>query len=410
VQKRETGVHRTLVIFLLLALVLSACGPSESEQPSTTPEAPLASPTGTHTPPSSATPSEPTLTTTPDVERFPLEAIVWTEDPRVPVLTYHQFAPNYAEVSTAVKTRLEDFEAHLQSLYDHGFSLVPLQAWLEGDLRTPEDRRPLIFTMDDAFFNNQIRLDESGNPTPETGLGILWRFAQEHPDFGFHAALFVNLGDKLYADPDDPGWEMELAQTIVWCIENGAIPYNHFYTHPRLDKTATKWLLWEAEANDQYLRELLQMAGREDLISRLGNILALPFGIWPESSIAKEAMLDYETPEGVPVQAVMEVDYIYRPKFLPPPYTEQFDPLHIPRIVATQEAIDYLAENEDQFPRALRCDLGRYPAEAFESPSNLREAVLQGRSAGECPNGIYALEGILFKVEGSNAEQLMAGP
>lgn len=408
--KLRLDLHKSLSASLLAILFLSACGLSDSTEPGTTAEVLLPSPTATETASTTPTPSEPTATMTPDVERFPLAATVWTEAPRVPVLTYHQFAPNYAEVSTAVKTRLEDFEAHLQSLYDHGFSLVPLQSWLSGDLHTPEGRRPLIFTMDDAFFNNQIRLDESGDPYPDTGLGILWRFAQEHPDFGFHAALFVNLGDKLYANPDDPGWEMELAETVVWTIENDAIPYNHFYTHPRLDKTATKWILWEAEANDQYLRELLQMAGREDLISRLGNIIALPFGIWPESSIAREAMLDYRTQEGVAVQAVMEVDYIYRPKFLAPPYADEFDPLHVPRIVATLEAIEYLAENEDQFPRAVRCDLGLHPAESFENTASLQRAILEGRSVESCPDGIYASEGLLFQVEDAKIEQLLTSP
>jgi hypothetical protein len=377
-----------------------------------TPEAtPLAS-SPTHASPATSTQSPtstattPPATQTPDVERFPLEATVWTETPIVPILTYHQFAPNYAEVSTSVKTRLEDFRAHLQSLYDHGYSLVPLEAWLKGDLAAPSGRRALIFTMDDLFFNNQIRLDDEGSPSQETGLGILWHFAQEHPDFGFHAALFPNLGDKLYADPDDPQWEMELAQAVAWCTEHGAIPYNHFYTHPQLDKTATRWILWEMEINDAYLRELLEMSGREDLIPKLSNILALPFGVWPRSTTAINAMLDYTTPEGEAVQAVMEVDYVYRPKFLPPPYSEAFDPYHVPRIVATQEAIDYLVENKHKFPQATLCDLGRHPAEAFESEATIQKTLQQEIRERSCPDGVYALEGMIFDVEGTTVERL----
>jgi hypothetical protein len=407
--ERSRGQALLCALFIASSL-LTACTPPQTAEPTATTRSSTHTPAASDTPSATSTVTAPPATHTPDVERFPLEATVWTETPNVPILTYHQFAPNYAEVSTAVKTRLEDFRAHLQSLYDHGYSLVPLEAWLEGDLSTAEGRRPLIFTMDDLFFNNQIRLDQNGNPSEETGLGILWHFAQEHPDFGFHAALFPNLGDKLYADPDDLGWEMELAQTIAWCTEHGAIPYNHFYTHPRLDETPTRWIVWQMETNDAYLRELLQMAGREDLIPKLGNILALPFGIWPQSPIAIDAMLEYATPEGKPVQAVMEVDYVYRPKFLPPPYSDSFDPHHVPRIVATQAAIDYLVENKRNFPQAVRCDLGRHPVEAFTSEASLRNVLSQGIRESDCPDGIYAVEGMIFQVEGTAVETLPIRP
>ncbi len=48
------------------------------------------------------------------------------------------------------------------------------------------------------------------------------------------------------------------------------MPYNHFYTHPMLDLTNAQGILWELEMNDKYLRDLLRMADREDLIPRVG--------------------------------------------------------------------------------------------------------------------------------------------
>lgn len=123
---------------------------------------------------------------------------------------------------------------------------------------------------------------------------MLWHFYQEHPHFGFHVALFPNLGDKLY-----PGGEGELARVIAWCIDHDAIPYNHFYMHPRLDLTEPWWIPVEAERNDVYLRELLSMVEREDLISYMGNLIALPYSVWPNSKAGRDALLSYVSPEGV---------------------------------------------------------------------------------------------------------------
>ena len=37
-------------------------------------------------------------------------------------------------------------------------------------------------------------------------MGVLWQFYQEHPDFGFSASLFYNLGDKLFANQETTIW------------------------------------------------------------------------------------------------------------------------------------------------------------------------------------------------------------
>ncbi|TES93181.1 MAG: hypothetical protein E3J88_00510, partial [Anaerolineales bacterium] len=245
--------------------------------------------------PALVTPTSPEVAPTPTDTRIPtmtVIATVWTQDPLVPVLTYHQFKPDGSGgYSTNLKMFLSDFRGQLETLSENGFCLVALEDWLNGDMQAAEGCRPLILTMDDLYFNNQIRLTEDGYPSTETGIGVLWQFYQEHPDFGFSIALFTNLGNKLYANPDDPGWELELARTIIWGIENGAMPYNHFYRHPQLDKTDPGGITWEAAMNDRYLRELVLMGGREDLIPRLGNIFALTYGIWPATRDGRNAII-----------------------------------------------------------------------------------------------------------------------
>ena len=335
----------------------------------------------------------PTRTATPTPEPYYLEATVWTSEPRVPILIYHRFLPDHYEYSTKVKTRLGDFRAHLESLYTSGYTLISLSEWLSGNLHVPEGRRPLILTIDDLFFADQISLTEEGEASLESGLGVLWHFYLEHPDFGFHVSLFPNLGDKLF-----PGGESELAKVIAWGIEHGAIPYNHFYTHPRLDLTKPKWIPVEAERNDIYLRELLRMIEREDLISHLGNIIAIPYGIWPSSKAGIDAMLSYVSPEGVPLQAILEADFAVRAKYLLPPFSPDFDPWHIPRIVGTQHAIDLLVEQRESFPIAYKCQIGPMDVERLDDLDALEEQIIATRLRGDCPDGIYFVKDLIYRV------------
>ena len=388
-------VHATLsliVIFLLGACSNAADNAGISPLPTHT----IVLPSPTLTPQPTFTPSPLPPTPTPEPTTA-VEATVWTEDPFAPILTYHQFAANHAKKSTGLKVRFEDFEIQLNQLYDAGFSLISLEDWMAGNLVVPAGRRPLVFSMDDLYFNNQLRLDENGDPLPETGLGILWSFYQQHPDFGYSGALFVNLGDKLYANPDDPTWELQLAEAIAWGIDHEMIPYNHFYTHPLLDKCNGQTILWEAEMNDVYLRELLRMAGRTDLIPRLGNIIALTYGIWPKGNDAN-TMLSYVNPEGMPVQAVMEIDSAYLDKYMPAPYDPNYDVLHLQRQVGSPEGVDFIVSNAEKFPTAQTCSLGNIPETKLEDGAFMMEQILAASQQG-CPDGVYVVRGMLFRLE-----------
>jgi hypothetical protein len=397
------------LIFILFGLSFTGCSP-QTENNSTEPKTTAVQERqATETIPLTATPTLPPtaeLTLTPTmVPSTPLTPTVWESDPYIVILTYHQFAADIAKQSTGLKVRFEDFEHQLNQIYQAGFSLVPLEDWLAGKMVVPEGRRPLILSLDDLYFNNQLRLDEDGNPRQDTGLGILWNFYQEYPDFGYSAALFVNLGNKLYANPDDPDWEMELAKTIAWGMDHDLIPYNHFYTHPRLDWSTGSAILWEAEQNDLYLRELLRMAEREDLIPRLGNILALTYGIWPQRGDV-ETMLGYVNPEGEPVQAVMEIDPISLEKYLFPPYAPAFNRYHLPRHVASPSAVDFLVANAEKFPRAQVCDLGNVPNSILEQAEALAEFVEVEASLRGCPEGVYVVNEFLFRVDEGRTEIL----
>jgi hypothetical protein len=390
-------MQRKLAFFLLaLTLAASACQANTPIPLATETPAPI--PTATQTPP-------PTITPPPTEIPYYLNVTVWTEEPRVPMLAYHQLAPDTSEYSTGHKVRASDLRAQLEGLDEAGFTLVAVEDWINGNISVPRGRRPLIISMDDLFFNNQITLGADGIPTTDTSIGIFWRFAQERPEFGFHLALFANLGDKLYAEPDYPDWEEKLARSIAWCLDHGAEVYNHTYRHARLDLTDPPGVKSELRRNDLYLRELLAMIGREDLIPKLGNMLATPFGNWPDAN-GTYVMENYTTPEGMPMQAIFAIDNNERAGFVPPPYSPKFNRFHIPRIAARPVTVQYLIEHKDEFPAAESCLLESFDASKLSNRNTIAAQIETMVDSEMCPMGIYAVNGWIFDARQASVTQV----
>jgi hypothetical protein len=349
---------------------------------------------------------------TPAPETAQVTAAVFQELPMAPMVMYHRFTPDGAR-SEKYKVSLSDLDRHLQGFYDAGYSLVALEDWLRGDIDLPEGRRPLIITIDDLFYADQIFLDDEGQAAPYSGIGRIWQFYQEHPDFNFHLALFYNMGDKGYANRYfngsfyiESGWQEERAKAIAWCIENGAIPYNHFYNHPNLSLLTPDQILWQLEENETALREALRLVGKPELAKIPDNILALPYVIWPETDAGKQVLFDYQSPEGKPVSAILEANdgALVRP--ILPPFAKSFDPHHIKRLNAVQEAIDAIIQKADEISTAAHCDLGEIPVDALENPLQMKQAILKQIRQGNCTNGYYTLGQFAFYVEEVNVIQL----
>ncbi|HNT53673.1 MAG TPA: hypothetical protein PKG95_03110 [Anaerolineaceae bacterium] len=396
--------------FLMIGLLVTACTAVPTPVP-TVIQTPTLAATETPLPQPSPTPTLiPTATPVP----FYLEATVWEQDPQVPVLMYHRFLPNRYTESTNTKLRLADFQWQLEQLDAAGYSLISMENWLNGNLTVPPGRRPLIFTMDDLFFADQIFLDAEGNPSPKSGLGWHWQFYQQHPDFGFSWALFFNMGDKLYANretTDDwfinmPGWEDALSAAIIWCIEHDAAPYNHTYDHVRLDQTDNALIAWELKKNDEMLRSFIDRAGRSDLKNRLGNMIGLPYSIWPASDSGRRVLAAHLTPEGKPVTAILEADYHYRAAFMPAPYADGFDAYKIPRVAALNDAITMLVERKDEFPTAVSCALGPLDPLQVSDPAVLMAQIQQAVAESRCPAGVYAVSGLLFRAQAGTVEPI----
>jgi len=349
---------------------------------------------------------------TPAPETVQVTATVFQELPMAPIVMYHRFIPSGTR-SEKYKVSLSDLDRHLQGFYDAGYSLVALEDWLRGDINLPEGRRPLIITIDDLFYADQIFLDDEGQAAPYSGIGRIWQFSQEHPDFDFHLALFYNMGDKGYANRYvngnfyiESGWQEKRAKAIAWCIENGALPYNHFYNHPTLSLLSPDQILWQLEENEAALREALSLVGKLDLAERPDNILALPYVIWPETDAGKQVLYDYQSPEGKLVSAILEANDGAHVRPILPPFAKSFDPHHVKRLNAIQEAIDAIIQKADEIPTAAHCDLGEIPVDALTNPLQMKQAILKQIRQGNCTNGYYTLGQFTFYVEEENVIQL----
>lgn len=421
-QVSATIKHWLLLLFFLSITVCAPVGPAAAPlsvvknaaaiQTQPTPP-PTAAPTLT-LPPSTQTPNLPTPpipTLSPTENPNFLTALVWKDELQAPVILYHRFLPVGSSESSRTKMRLDEFQQQIESLYEAGYSLVSIEKWLAGDISLPVGRRPLILSMDDLFFADQIYIEADGEPSMRSGLGILWNFSQTHPEFGFSVALFYNLGDKFYGNKKTStwfnvaeGWQDALASAIVWCIEHDAMPYNHTYQHSSLDELDALAIKDELWRNDLEIRRFLKRAKREDLIPRLQNYIGLPYGVWPATKGLTDYMLTYRNPEDKFVGAVFEAGYFYEKRFLPASFMPGFDRLHIPRITTnTHRSIEFLTNYRSQFPVTEQCTLGPVDPALTDDPSYITKQIQKALFFGRCHEGYYRVGRYFFEVK--NGEQ-----
>ena len=413
-------------LILMCWLVLAGCANRSPVEPSIrgneqfTPTVPIpeAVTTATTTAAYTAVPSDtvtPTFTVTPTATQEPvyLQAVLWEEDPYTPILNYHRFIPDRHPYSSGTKLRLSDFWSQLERLHAAGYSLISLDAYMNGDLRVPAGRRPLILTIDDAFFADQLSLTSDGQPSPRCGVGMLLEFSRQHPDFGFAVAMFANYGDKLFGNIETndwwvlgEGWEDALANTIAWGIQNEVMPYNHLYLHPRLDLTDDQAIHSQAWLNDKALRDHLARIGQEQLIAQVENYIALPYGVWPATRGGRQLLMAYTDPEGRPVRAVLEAGYEYQPRFAPPPYAPEFDRFHLPRLSGIERSINVLEEHSQALPAAQLCEVGPFENSQPEK-GELLQVLAATVQSGRCAQGVFILESGVFRVQDGAAAAIL---
>jgi peptidoglycan/xylan/chitin deacetylase (PgdA/CDA1 family) len=202
----------------------------------------------------------------------------------------------------------DELRGELQYLYDNDYRPVRVIEIVAGHLNVPAGTTPFALTFDDASVE-QMGYTEDGEIDPDSAVGILLAFAEEHPGFDPVASFYVNAG-PFGGGSDGPDMLRELH-------ELGFELGNHTAGHVNLRSLSDDGVRAELAAGVEVITDAVPDAQV--------RTLALPLGVWPEPRDLAYAGPGYEH-EGILLVGSHPA---------PSPFHVDFDPLAIPRIRST---------------------------------------------------------------------------
>lgn len=217
------------------------------------------------------------------------------------VVEYHKIAKDEARWDRSIAK----FKSDLQRLYDLGFRPVAMRDYLAGNMKLAPGASPVIFTFDDSH-PSQFRLVD-GKLDPECAVGIWQEFASKHADFPVLASFYILPSTGPWGAKSDVPEKLRLLKD--WGCELGS----HTISHSNLSKLSDAVVEKEFVDANRFIRD----AGFEP------SVIALPFGIAPKN----RGLLDKHYRAALLVGAGPA----------PPPGSEKFDPMRIPRIQGIDE-------------------------------------------------------------------------
>lgn len=200
-----------------------------------------------------------------EVVEIDLEAVKPNETGEIMVVMYHSLGEkNSAYVRTAAS-----FRADLERLYEMGFRTISLNDYVNNNITTPAGYTPVVLTFDDGHSSNFTIIEENGEltPDPNSVVGILEHFNEEHPDFGMEATFFLNGGTPFKQ-------KEYMAYKLNYILEKGMDLGNHSTGHEHLGDLNATQIQKTLGGNIQAI---------EGIVSDYTvNTLALPFGERPK--------------------------------------------------------------------------------------------------------------------------------
>lgn len=221
------------------------------------------------------------------------------------------------------------FRRDLDRLYAAGFRSVPLRDVLANRIDLPPGASPVVFTFDDSYVS-QLWFTADGRPAVDSAVGILERFAVEHPDFGLHGVFYITW-NTLFGGPG-----AQNTDKLRYLVAHGFELGNHTLSHPDLSHGTAASVQKEMGAEQAFVRQAL--SGYEM------QTLALPFGNWPRdrglarSGSSSEGSYQFE--------AILQVGS----EPAPAPATAAYNPLVLPRVQAGEQLLSYWLRWFDQHP------------------------------------------------------------
>lgn len=139
----------------------------------------------------------------------------------VPILEYHNIGPQEARWTRSY----ENFKKDLEWLFNNDYVLFSIDNFITGHYDIPAGKKPVILTFDDGS-RMQFKYSDDGSIDPNSAVGMLDAFYQDHPSFGRAAAFYVN------ATPF--GNKAEVAQKLSYLTETGRSIGYHTLNHTQL--------------------------------------------------------------------------------------------------------------------------------------------------------------------------------
>ncbi len=192
----------------------------------------------------------------------------------VPIMMYHGIV-NILDNETVTKTgnvdkdgyhrTKESFIRDLEFFYQNGYRMIKLNDYVDGKIKTPLGKSPIVLTFDDGLVNNiNILGEENGDLIidPNSAIGILESFKKKYPDYNVTATFFLNGSLFRQLNYND--------KILKWLIKNGYDIGNHTYSHLALDTLDIE--LVKEEVTRVY--DILN----DSIPNKYVNIVSLPFG------------------------------------------------------------------------------------------------------------------------------------
>lgn len=237
---------------------------------------------------------------------------------RVPILEYHRVgAPEDRWTRTP-----EGLRADLERLHARGYRIVRLEDLIGGAIDLPAGTSPVVLTFDDSS-PGQLRFLGPGEVDPSCAFAILEAFSRAHPDAGHGATFFVLPGasrpNRLFDQPEHARAKLRLL------LDSGYEIGNHTLWHANLGEYGEETVRRQIAEAQRWIVQLVP-----DVKIRS---FSLPFGVHPKemSWIAGGELGGTRYHH----DAVVEVSGGPAPS----PFSRAFDPLHLPRVQVTGDAL-----------------------------------------------------------------------
>jgi peptidoglycan/xylan/chitin deacetylase (PgdA/CDA1 family) len=239
----------------------------------------------------------------------------------IPVIMYHEIGGKPIPSDPGLVRAVDSFKKDLEMLYAANFRPVNISDVLNNDIDVPAGTSPVVLTFDDAR-ESQFRLIDTGSTLkvdPNSGMGIMAAFHQEHPDWPMRATFFVLPKSNLTMEPF--GQLGMGAQKLNYIVEQGMEIGNHSIHHRNMSRMTPAQI--QAEIGGAH-NSILAAAPKARI-----QVVALPMGRYPRDK-RNWTYLVKGSYEGKSYQYKGAMRAAYRA--VPSPASKDFDPMAMERI------------------------------------------------------------------------------